>query len=746
MLKRIYFAVFTMGFTALAAQTILVREFFIVFNGNELTIGIVLANWILLVALGSAIGGYAARRVRDAVSLYAFIQFAIFLYFPAAIFLIRIMKNLMGLGVGEGAGNLTILCASFIIPSLLGIPMGMRFPIACRMAGETSGKRAESTGAVYAVEAAGFIAAGPLITYILITRLNSFSTAFIMGGLTALSSVVILADRRLAARSRLLAGMSAALAVASVLLVLWPSSYINNRSLRMQWQGQNLLQYKNSIYGNLAVTERLGQYTFYSNGMPVITSPNPDTWHTEDLAHFAMASHPDPKRVLLIGGGAGGVINEILKHPVEKLTYAELDPGLIGLVRQFPSALTEMELKDPRLEIKYIDGRLLVDRMISGRARADVVIVNLPIPSTLQVNRFYTKEFFTDLRQVLGERGVLAFTMPGSLSAMSPELTDLNGSILKTAGNVLNAIVIPGYSNLFLASPVKIALTPELLLERIGKRGIATKIFNRQYIEERLGPQWTKWFDDSIALRRAARVNSDLFPAGTYYAVSYWNALFSPRSRQITGWLDRINLSILLAAVLVIGAAAFTVKGIFGLAKRYVAGFAVFTAGFTGMGLNLMIVYAYQSSHGYVFSRIALLVSAFMAGLALGGFAATRSLEEIRDGMGFLLKLEVCGAAACFAVGLFLQVRMPPLFYFALAAVPGALMGMEFPVANKIYVESGGGNESGGTLYALDLLGSWGAALLTSFALVPLVGITNTCLALAAFKTASLTLVATSRR
>jgi len=388
----------------------------------------------------------------------------------------------------------------------------------------------------------------------------------------------------------------------------------------------------------------------------------------------------------------------------------------------------------------------LVDQMKSRGETVDVVIVNLPMPSTLQLNRFYTIEFFRSLKKIMPDKGIFVFTLPGSLSALSPELIDLNGVILKTLDGVFRTFVVPGHSNIYISSATKIEITPELLCRRMAERGVIAEVFNRQYVEDRLSGRWLDWFKESLARCNVTRINSDLLPIGTYYAVSYWNAVFSRAAQQFTRLLGRIDLLALLFVVIASSALAFTIKAAFGLRKRYAAGWAIFTTGFAGMSLNLMVIYAYQSFHGYVFSHIALLIAAFMAGLSLSSYWMTRSLGRLKDPSYVLMKIEMFAVAMCGAIGLLLFIRMPAPLYFGAAVIPGILIGLEFPVANKIYIDAGSKDGSGGLLYAIDLFGSWGAALVTSFVLVPLVGIMSTCLALAALKAFSLALVAYSRR
>ena len=155
----------------------------------------------------------------------------------------------------------------------------------------------------------------------------------------------------------------------------------------------------------------------------------PDIALVEELVHLPMLFHPHPRRILVVSGGVGGVLNEILKHPVERVDYAELDPLLIEAVQKFPTPLTVGELSDPRVNIEHVDGRLLVRRLAAeGNERYDLVIVNLPYPVTLQLNRFYTVEFFRLVREILTQEGVVALPSPGTGSEVCSETHQLTSS------------------------------------------------------------------------------------------------------------------------------------------------------------------------------------------------------------------------------------------------------------------------------------------------------------------------------
>src|SRR3989338_4722563 len=290
MKKRIYFALLLMGFTSLVVQTLLIREFLITFYGNELTIGLILANWIMLEALGSGLSSRPSLKIRRSGLVYAALQVGIALYLPLGIFFIRTIKNILGLTLGEGVGILPILFSSFFILAPLSLFDGAQFPFGCRMLSDASRRPLESAGRVYILEAIGFILAGPIFTYLLITKFNSFSIAFFIALLNLLSATLLLKEALADNLTKAFHIIANCLLILAILTFFGPASKIQKFSIDKQWMGQEVLNYQNSIYGNLAATKSSGQYTFYSDGIPIITTPLPDITYIEELAHFTMMS------------------------------------------------------------------------------------------------------------------------------------------------------------------------------------------------------------------------------------------------------------------------------------------------------------------------------------------------------------------------------------------------------------------------------------------------------------------------
>ncbi|MCK4417740.1 MAG: methyltransferase [Candidatus Latescibacteria bacterium] len=760
MKKSLVFAMFFMGFVAVVAQVLLIREMLVVFYGNELSIGIILANWLLLEGGGSWFLGRLADRIKRKVPGFVGLQIFICLYLPIAVYTTRVIKNLLGVTTGEGIGLLPIFYCSFLILAPLALAHGAQFAFGCRVFFELSKRAATDIGRVYILEGLGSGIGGLVFTWLLIPRLNSVEIALIVSLLGLLVALWVMASternqEKTTPSARFLHRGFYPIVISlffAVIYLLFSSvaGKIHWHSVQQQWRGYNLKSYENSIYGNVAVVEKEQQLVFLSDGIPISTTPVPDIAFVEEFVHIALLSHSAPDKVLIIGGGVGGVLAEILKHPVKQLCYAELDPLVIKTVERFPTPLTTRELSDPRTEIKYVDGRLLV--RTTGQ-RYDLILINLPVPSTLQLNRFYTMEFFRTARNILTKGGILVLRGPGSLVYMNKELRDLNLCIYETLRQVFpNIKVIPGDFNLFLASasPELCDITAAVLSHRLEKRYLDTRLLTDFHLRYKLDPRKQSWFFQCLGGGKKIRFNRDLLPSGLFYSLSYWNALFSPGITPVFELLNRLKLWMLLIPL---AALAAILLGSRVGRVNFPVPVAVATTGFGGMAFNMVLILAFQSLYGYVYNIIALLTAAFMVGLSAGALLMLRIMKRNTPEKSLLRCFEMLILSFSLLLPLILifchaEIAHPLVFravpgvILILSAISGFLVGSEFPLANKMYLRGKGKvGQVAGMLYGVDLFGSWLGALAVSVALVPVLGIFQTCLLVAAFKLFSFVLV-----
>ena len=758
MKKRIRIAILTMGFSGLVAEILLLRELLIVFSGNELSIGIILSNWLILEAFGCYYLGRKAEKSNNKLETFTAITILFSLSLFIAVFLTRILKRLIGISIGESLGLLPMFYSSFLILLPVSVLHGALFTYSCRIYSMFTGQDTSAAGRVYAYETVGTIIGGIACTYLLIPYLNTF-LAF--SGLAMLNFIVCLVLLSPYWKTGLL--QKHIIVILSVLIFF--SGYmvstgqvdkLHQYSIKSQWKSQNIVHYQDSQYGNICVIENQGQYIYFLDGIPSIITPVPDIPFIEEFVHLPLLAHPEPSKILILSGGAGGIINEALKHTsIETIEYAELDPLLLELLRKFPTPLTESELNDKRVKIKHIDGRLFLK---TTRKQYDLILIGIMEPSNLQANRFFTKEFFSLVNTRLNKGGILVLGLPGSLTYLNDELKSLNSCIYNTLNSVFSYIrVIPGDgTNLFLASDSRqiSAFDRMQIIERLNQRKINTDVIVPWHIEKKLHPGWQDWFFNFIE-GSSRKINSDFNPVGTFYSISHWNALFAPSLRWPFQQFEKINLSTIIPffAIILILYSLFRIRN-----KQYFRAsipLAIITTGFAGMIFDLMIIFTFQSIYGYVFSWIGLLVASFMAGAACGAMLIITFIARIRDCFKYFQNIEL--AIICFSIGCPIIFHVShthldspgiylfsPVIFLVISFLCGLLTGSQFPLANEIYLRNSTSlSKTAGLLYASDLLGGWFGGIVGAVVLLPVLGLTATCITVGLLKLTSLIVIST---
>lgn len=759
MRDRILIPVLIMGFSGLIAQILLLREFLIVFAGNEFSIGIILANWLVLEAFGSFYLGKKVEGTQKKLEAFVAVTTLFCISLFIAIFLIRLLKRMIGVSLGESIGLWPMFYSSFLILLPVSTLHGALFTFSCELYAVFSRRDATVAGRVYVYETAGTVLGGIVCTYLLIPHLDTFQAS---GGLATLNLaaclLLLISGWKVGAYPQTMTGIVAVLVLCSLLLTS-QAHRLHRFSVAEQWKGQNVVHYQNSLYGNISVVHNEGQYIFFQDGMPAVITPVPDIPFVEQFVHLPLLAHPNPRTLLVLSGGAGGVINEALKHPsVEAIEYAELDPLLIDLLRKFSTPLAEAELTDRRVQIKHMDGRLLVK---ATPRRYDVILIGIMEPSSLQTNRFFTAEFFALARERLSDSGVLVLGLPGSLTYLSAELKDLNSCIWHTLRSVFpHTRVIPGDGvNLFLASDAAEVATLDgaQVVERLRQRGVAARVDLPWYIEQKLHPGWQDWFTGFIR-GGSQEINSDFRPIGVFYTISHWNAVFAPSLRWLFNQLGRLSLFpiIVLAGIFLLLWFMVRARGV--QPPRIGIPLSIATTGFAGMTFDLALTFAFQAIYGYVFSWIGLLVASFMSGAACGAMLITTALKRIADaGSHFkATELAIMGfAIGCPFVLLAAHTYLSDQIWFALgrwlfliiAFVGGLLTGSQFPLANKMHLRTQEAtvSKTAGVLYASDLLGGWLGGMVGAIVLLPVLGLVETCITVGLLKLMSFMVVSAQR-
>jgi spermidine synthase len=171
-----------------------------------------------------------------------------------------------------------------------------------------------------------------------------------------------------------------------------------------RFYGEHIVFKQSSAYQRIVVTEGRAGTRLFLNGNLQFHSKDEYRYH-ESLVQPAMAAHGAPKRVLVLGGGDGMAVREVLRHAsVEQVTLVELDPLMTTLFRESPklAALNGHALSSPKLRIVNADAFGWLEQQTGT---FDVIVIDFPDPSNFALGKLYTASFYESVDQHLSAGG-----------------------------------------------------------------------------------------------------------------------------------------------------------------------------------------------------------------------------------------------------------------------------------------------------------------------------------------------------
>ncbi len=181
----------------------------------------------------------------------------------------------------------------------------------------------------------------------------------------------------------------------------------------------------------LVDTEEFGKVLLL-DGITQVVEKNDYQYH-EPMVHPAFCAHPNPQSVLVIGGGDGCILREVLKYSsVKNIEFVELDADVIKFSRKYLGALHNNSFDDPRVIITVCDGRSFIE---SRRGEFDIVIMDMTDPFGPS-RMLYTKEFFSLVKRSLkGPKGQFVMhtqspiTRPVAFNCIQRTLNSVFGTV-----------------------------------------------------------------------------------------------------------------------------------------------------------------------------------------------------------------------------------------------------------------------------------------------------------------------------
>ncbi len=236
-----------------------------------------------------------------------------------------------------------------------------------------------------------------------------------------------------------------------------------------QTKFQDMKIFENHMFGKVLTLDGVLQ-----------TSEKDEFVYHEMMVHVPMFAHPNPKRVLVIGGGDGGIARDVLKHKnVEHVTMVEIDGDVVEYCRKYMPSMSDGAFEDPRMELIIGDG---IDYVKTTDQKYDVIISDSTDPIG-PGEVLYTSEYFSGCKRSLNDGGIFVNQNGVSFHQFDEVTTTYRrtSSIFKAA--TFYSAAVPGYIGGIMTfswgtdNPEYKKLSLEEIRNRYLKSGIKTKYY-----------------------------------------------------------------------------------------------------------------------------------------------------------------------------------------------------------------------------------------------------------------------------
>lgn len=357
-----------------------------------------LAIGIFLTAMGA--GSWLSRYVRRRlVATFVGVELAVGLLGAAA-------APTLFWAYTAGVSYVPVLVA---ILGGIGALTGMEIPLVLRILHRDRSLR-ETAASVLGLDYAGALVAALLVPIVLVPVLGTIGTGCLFGLLNLLVGALCVVTFPEAfgppARRRVALALIALVAVPMTAAI--PLADQISRTLEAELYQDPVVLSRQTRFQRITLTRWRGDLRLFLNGSLQFSSVDEYRYH-EALVHPAMAAAPRRGRVLVLGGGDGLAAREILRWPdVESVDLVDLDAGVTDLARTHPDLvrLNQGALSDPRLRLHHQDALTFLEA--TDALPWDVILMDLPDPSTPGLARLYASSSFRLVARRLAAHGVLA--------------------------------------------------------------------------------------------------------------------------------------------------------------------------------------------------------------------------------------------------------------------------------------------------------------------------------------------------
>ena len=427
--RGVYLAIALSGLTALGAEVVWTRLLSLLFGATTYAFSVILAVFLIGLGIGSVIGSAVARESRSPRALLGWLQLALAITTAwGAWALARSLPHWpinVGLAPSARFNFQMDLVRSLYVILPGAILWGASFPVALAAASGGATDPGRTVGRVYAANTLGAIGGSLLTGLVFVPWIGTKGAQQVLIGISVVSGMLAIVPllRPAPATGSAPAWRPGAGTIVGVgtmaIAALYFMAHVSSvppgliawgRSL--SWQGEpNALFVGEGINSSIAVTEEPNGYRNFHVSGKVEASTEPQDMRLQRLlGHLSALMHKEPKRVLVVGFGAGVTAGAISVHPsLEQMVICEMEPLIPRVVSTYFRDANHAVADNPKVRITYDDARHYV---LTTREKFDIITSDPIHPWVKGAATLYTKEYFEHVKAHLNPGGVVTQWVP----------------------------------------------------------------------------------------------------------------------------------------------------------------------------------------------------------------------------------------------------------------------------------------------------------------------------------------------